>query len=142
MCFDRNINGNRDINFFFKWDYWSLHWRKKLTLGPTFHSSNLLLRVAVILMIYCKIIRNSSLVRIRKSLGKDSRTSLALTSFLDASSWILQRWCWRKASGSPQSQNPLPWIHRKMEHWLNRVNKSTFSFRLINKIKKSKMWLR
>jgi hypothetical protein len=24
MCFDRNINGNRDDNFF-DWDYWSLH---------------------------------------------------------------------------------------------------------------------
>ena len=31
MCFDRNINGNRDVKFFV-WDYWSLHWRKKLTL--------------------------------------------------------------------------------------------------------------
>jgi hypothetical protein len=32
MCFDRNINGNRDVKFF-EWDYWSLHWRKNLTLG-------------------------------------------------------------------------------------------------------------
>ena len=31
MCFDWNINGNRDDNFF-DWDYWSLHWPKKLTL--------------------------------------------------------------------------------------------------------------
>ena len=31
MCFDRNINGNRDDKFF-DWDYWSLHWPKKLTL--------------------------------------------------------------------------------------------------------------
>ena len=31
MCFDRNINGNRDVKFF-EWDYWSLHWRKNLTL--------------------------------------------------------------------------------------------------------------
>ena len=31
MCFDRNINGNRDDKFF-EWDYWSLHWRKNLTL--------------------------------------------------------------------------------------------------------------
>ena len=31
LCFDRNINGNRDDNFF-EWDYWSLHWQKKLTL--------------------------------------------------------------------------------------------------------------
>ena len=31
MCFDRNINGNRDDNFF-EWDYWSLHWWKNLTL--------------------------------------------------------------------------------------------------------------
>ena len=31
MCFDRNINGNRDGKFFDR-DYWSLHWRKKLTL--------------------------------------------------------------------------------------------------------------
>ena len=32
MCFDRNINGNRDVEFF-EWDYWSLHWRKKFTLA-------------------------------------------------------------------------------------------------------------
>ena len=31
MCFDRNINGNRDVKFF-EWDYWSLHWRKNPTL--------------------------------------------------------------------------------------------------------------
>ena len=31
MCFDRNINGNRDVKFF-EWDYWSLHCRKNLTL--------------------------------------------------------------------------------------------------------------
>ena len=31
MCFDRNIIGNRDDKFF-DWDYWSLHWPKKLTL--------------------------------------------------------------------------------------------------------------
>ena len=31
MCFDRNINGNKDVKFF-EWDYWSLHWRKNLTL--------------------------------------------------------------------------------------------------------------
>ena len=32
MCFDRNINGNRDVKFF-GCDYWSLHWRKNLTLA-------------------------------------------------------------------------------------------------------------
>ena len=32
MCFDRNINGNRDVKFFER-DYWSLHWRKKFTLA-------------------------------------------------------------------------------------------------------------
>ena len=31
MCFDRNINGNSHVKFF-EWDYWSLHWMKKLTL--------------------------------------------------------------------------------------------------------------
>ena len=31
MCFDRNINGNRDDKFF-GWDYWSLHWPKRLNL--------------------------------------------------------------------------------------------------------------
>ena len=31
MCFDRNINGNRDVKFF-DWDYCSVHWPKKLTL--------------------------------------------------------------------------------------------------------------
>jgi len=31
MRFDRNINGNRDDEFF-EWDYWSLHRRKNLTL--------------------------------------------------------------------------------------------------------------
>ena len=31
-CFDGNINGNRDGKFF-DWDYWSLHWPKKLTLA-------------------------------------------------------------------------------------------------------------
>jgi hypothetical protein len=31
LCFDRNINGNRDVKFF-EWDYWSLHWRKNLNL--------------------------------------------------------------------------------------------------------------
>ena len=25
ICFDWNINGNRDVKFF-EWDYWSLHW--------------------------------------------------------------------------------------------------------------------
>ena len=30
MCFDRNINGNRDVTFF-EWDYWSL---KNLKMGP------------------------------------------------------------------------------------------------------------
>jgi hypothetical protein len=34
MCFDRNINGNRDVKFF-EWDYWSLHRRKKITLPFT-----------------------------------------------------------------------------------------------------------
>ena len=32
MCFDRNINGNRDVKFFECRDYWSLYWRKNLTL--------------------------------------------------------------------------------------------------------------
>ena len=32
MCFDRNINGNRDVKFF-ECDYWSLHWRKNITLA-------------------------------------------------------------------------------------------------------------
>ena len=31
MCFDENINGNRDDKFL-EWDYRSLHWPKKLTL--------------------------------------------------------------------------------------------------------------
>ena len=31
MCFDRNINGNSGVKLF-EWDYWSLHWRKNLTL--------------------------------------------------------------------------------------------------------------
>ena len=31
MCFDRNINGNRNDKFF-DWDYWSLHRWKNLTL--------------------------------------------------------------------------------------------------------------
>ena len=30
-CFDRKINGNRNVKFF-EWDYWSLHRRKNLTL--------------------------------------------------------------------------------------------------------------
>ena len=40
MCFDRNINGNRDVKFL-ECDKWSLHWYKNLTLvltwslGPT-----------------------------------------------------------------------------------------------------------
>ena len=38
MCFDRNINGNRDVKFF-EWDYWSLHWRKNLTLVNTYEIS-------------------------------------------------------------------------------------------------------
>ena len=32
MCFDSNINGNRNDDKFFDRDYWSLHWPKKLTL--------------------------------------------------------------------------------------------------------------
>ena len=32
MCFDRNINGNRDVKFL-EWEYWSLHWWKNLTLA-------------------------------------------------------------------------------------------------------------
>jgi hypothetical protein len=36
MCFDRNINGYRDDKFF-DWDYWSLHWPKKLTLLLIFY---------------------------------------------------------------------------------------------------------
>ena len=32
LCFDRNINGIRDVKFF-EWDYWSLDWRKNLTLA-------------------------------------------------------------------------------------------------------------
>ena len=36
MCFDRNINGNRDVKFL-ECDKWSLHWYKNLTLvGQTF----------------------------------------------------------------------------------------------------------
>ena len=31
MCFDRNINGNRNDKFF-EWDYWALHRWKNLTL--------------------------------------------------------------------------------------------------------------
>ena len=31
MCFDRNINGNRDVKFL-ECDKWSLHWSKNLTL--------------------------------------------------------------------------------------------------------------
>ena len=31
MCFDRNINGNRDVKFL-ECDKWSLHWYKNLTL--------------------------------------------------------------------------------------------------------------
>ena len=31
ICFDRNINVNRDVKFF-EWAYWSLHWWKNLTL--------------------------------------------------------------------------------------------------------------
>ena len=33
MCFDKNINGNRRDVKFFEWNYWSLHWRKNLTLS-------------------------------------------------------------------------------------------------------------
>ena len=33
LCFDKNINGNRDVKFF-ECDYWSLHWRKNITLWP------------------------------------------------------------------------------------------------------------
>ena len=32
MCFDRNINGNRNVKFL-ECDKWSLHWYKNLTLG-------------------------------------------------------------------------------------------------------------
>ena len=32
ICFERNINGNRDDKFL-EWYYWPLHWPKKLTLG-------------------------------------------------------------------------------------------------------------
>ena len=43
LCFDRNINGNRDVKFI-EWDYWSLHWRKNLTLdGP----------ICTICVLYC-----------------------------------------------------------------------------------------
>ena len=35
MCFDRNINENRDVKFL-EWDYWSLHWRKNLTLAASY----------------------------------------------------------------------------------------------------------
>ena len=38
MCFDKNINGNGDDKFF-EWDYWSLHWPRKLTLVSTEKSS-------------------------------------------------------------------------------------------------------
>ena len=38
MCFDRNINGNRDDKFF-DWDYWSLHLPKKLTLDKLLEST-------------------------------------------------------------------------------------------------------
>jgi len=31
MCFDRNVNGNRDVKFL-ECDKWSLHWYKNLTL--------------------------------------------------------------------------------------------------------------
>ena len=34
MCFDRNINGNRDVKFL-ECDKWSLHWYKNLTLSDT-----------------------------------------------------------------------------------------------------------
>ena len=39
MCFDRNINGNRDIKFF-EWYYWSLHSRKNLILYPFIQMSH------------------------------------------------------------------------------------------------------
>ena len=42
MCFDRNINGNRDVKFF-GCDYWSLHWRKNLTLSNKLHLSYIVL---------------------------------------------------------------------------------------------------
>ena len=32
MCFDRNINENRNVEFF-DLDYWSMHWKKKITLS-------------------------------------------------------------------------------------------------------------
>ena len=38
-CFDRNVNGNRDDTFF-DWDYWSLHWPKKLTLVKYWYSKS------------------------------------------------------------------------------------------------------
>ena len=31
MCFDRNVNGNRDVKFL-ECDKWSLHWYENLTL--------------------------------------------------------------------------------------------------------------
>ena len=32
MCFDRNVNGNRDVKFL-ECDKWSLHWYENLTLA-------------------------------------------------------------------------------------------------------------
>ena len=34
MCFDRNINGNRDVKFL-ECDKWSLHWYENLTLSKS-----------------------------------------------------------------------------------------------------------
>ena len=35
MCFDRNVNENRDVKFL-ECDKWSLHWYENLTLvGPS-----------------------------------------------------------------------------------------------------------
>ena len=35
MCFDRNVNGNRDVKFL-ECDKWSLHWYENLTLVKYF----------------------------------------------------------------------------------------------------------
>ena len=39
MCFDRNVNGNRDVKFL-ECDKWSLHWYKNLTLVISIFFSN------------------------------------------------------------------------------------------------------
>ena len=41
MCFDRNINGNRNVKFL-ECDKWSLHWYENLTLGYNSMLENLL----------------------------------------------------------------------------------------------------